>query len=523
MMKLALLVFSVVVFVQQDAGASTVSDSSISQVLELHGSGTTNPSKFIWKALSTMNARSKVPIRSTYRAVGSGTGIKEFVGKAPNYESSGEYHSGDIPVGAELYQNLTNAGIEMFHIPFVLGSISFFHSVPVPNLDLNACLLARIFSAKITTWDHEDILAFSNNNDHKDTLAGQAITVVHRVLGSSSTSIATAYLKVATEDEGCPEAWPAELVGKLVDWPEGTVGKQGSSGVSDFVGATPFSVTYLDSGHGITEGLSEVAIQNKAGKILTSQQAVKGDAAELSTSIPADLSADWSSASLLNVEGDDTWPMMTWSYIFIRKDLSDKGEAGGLAKALVEYILTEGQDKEHVSQFGFEAVPESLRLKGLAALDELILADGVTSWEFETSTAPFLGHEDHIFSSKRDTYELYLLDGIVDPLSKTLSELADKIATVETTTSDLKDTVAASSSTTVIPDHEHDNHDDDHDVLATAALAVAIVALVISIVGNIVLYNQLQFTIKRLSTMEKTKSYEEDTSSQSNFNVESQA
>ena len=51
-----------------------------SQVLEVHGSGTTNPSKCIWHILSLFNQRSKVPIRMTYRAVGSSTGQAEFLG-----------------------------------------------------------------------------------------------------------------------------------------------------------------------------------------------------------------------------------------------------------------------------------------------------------------------------------------------------------------------------------------------------------------------------------------------------------
>ena len=38
---------------------------------ELHGSGTTNPSKFFWKVMDLMEERSRTPVTMTYRAVGT--------------------------------------------------------------------------------------------------------------------------------------------------------------------------------------------------------------------------------------------------------------------------------------------------------------------------------------------------------------------------------------------------------------------------------------------------------------------
>ena len=41
------------------------------QLHELHGSGTTNPSKFFWKVMDLMEERSRTPVTMTYRAVGA--------------------------------------------------------------------------------------------------------------------------------------------------------------------------------------------------------------------------------------------------------------------------------------------------------------------------------------------------------------------------------------------------------------------------------------------------------------------
>lgn len=47
-------------------------------VLSVHGSGTTNPSKCYWNVMDMMQARAKLPLHMTYRAIGSGGGQTEF-------------------------------------------------------------------------------------------------------------------------------------------------------------------------------------------------------------------------------------------------------------------------------------------------------------------------------------------------------------------------------------------------------------------------------------------------------------
>ena len=196
------------------AGLSSVAQQVNGEVVTIHGSGTTNPSKCIWHIMSLFMERSLVATRLTYRAVGSSTGQMEFLGVNNTDENSGEdpfqhvphthFGAGDIPVPSAAYKALNDATNEgesnMLHLPFALSSISFFHSIPgVPNddkgLKLNACLLARIFDGKITRWDDSEIL---DVNDHIETeltkVAMQSpngIYVARHVHGSSSTSSIT--------------------------------------------------------------------------------------------------------------------------------------------------------------------------------------------------------------------------------------------------------------------------------------------------------------------------------------------
>jgi len=120
------------------------------------------------------------------------------------YVSWNHFGAGDIPMSTVDYEALQTAEKDFIHIPFMMGAISFFHSVPmagtgVTKINLDACALSAIFQRTITTWDHADILAL---NPGMVVPADQAINVVRRVYGSSSTKLASQYLS-----DACPGKW----------------------------------------------------------------------------------------------------------------------------------------------------------------------------------------------------------------------------------------------------------------------------------------------------------------------------
>ena len=48
----------------------TAANGVSAQHHELHGSGTTNPSKFFWKVMDMLEERTRTPVTMTYRGVG---------------------------------------------------------------------------------------------------------------------------------------------------------------------------------------------------------------------------------------------------------------------------------------------------------------------------------------------------------------------------------------------------------------------------------------------------------------------
>ena len=140
---------------------------------------------------------------------GSGPGQTEFLGADNGYAAYTHFGSGDIPISADDYAALNSNTSGMLHIPFVLGAISVFHSIPgvpdgVGGLNVTECLLARIFNRDITTWDHPDIMEFNPNMNLPSE--NYPINVAHRVEGSSSTASLTAYLRAS-----CPEHWTEDM------------------------------------------------------------------------------------------------------------------------------------------------------------------------------------------------------------------------------------------------------------------------------------------------------------------------
>jgi ABC-type phosphate transport system substrate-binding protein len=168
---------------------------AVSAVYELHGIGTSNPCKCFWSIMETLREQSDVPLHLTYRSFGTTQGIAEFTAMFSSSNAATNnfvttFASGDIPLTTADYVKTTTDGTatgssQMYHLPVLIGAISFFHSVPdVVDLRLNACLLSQIYQLKITSWGDDQIVALNPNMS--STARATNIIVAHRAEGSST-------------------------------------------------------------------------------------------------------------------------------------------------------------------------------------------------------------------------------------------------------------------------------------------------------------------------------------------------
>jgi len=469
-------------------------ESSLSDygMVPLHGSGTTNPRNWFNQVMKETEHRARVPMLLTYRAVGSGTGQREFVGQESNgWQSYSHFGAGDIPMSSTNYQAILAAGHSMLHLPFALGAIGIFYNIPSDDLgggrlQLTACLLAKIFSGTITTWDHAEILAV---NPTLLVPANTAIQVGHRTLGSSSTGGLAGYL-----NEACPNDWLLGT-GSTLPWPappshSNFKAVQGSPGMQSHIANTDYSIGYLDAGYGHDFLLSEVALTNKDGQTRTSLEsmalggiAAAGDAGVTANRFPVDPTADWSSVNLYNMAGAHTWPIVLVSYMYVKKDQTSTHPR--TAAALQFFIDTILRDPETLSaEFGFTAPSTQLRQLSLDAASTILYPSSLESFWFEQSTTAYDGMAASTISVKREAYDDYERALLTDQINalRTRIEAIPQIGRTTTTTPTTSTTSTTSTTTgwrqLIIVETRNKKTVDDS--LDTIALVISIVMIVVA-------------------------------------------
>lgn len=432
-------------------GATAQSGDDVSS-LGIDGSGTTNPSKCFWHIMAKMMEQIKLPARMTYRAVGSGTGQAEFLGKGvtlangtevTDYQAYNDFGSGDIPIKKEDWEAWNAKGIEFVQLPFVLSAVSFFHSIPgVPagdmGLNMTACLLARVFDGKITTWDHPDILDI---NPGLNVAPDYPIYVGRRVLGSSSTYSITHYLHAqCPQSSENPEGWPLDKTASKIEWSDVTNECDGSGLMTRCIQENEGAIGYIDSAHGHEELLTEIRILNGDGdRYLTSKEVgdegIQAAATDLSL-VPDSTAGDFSEVAFYNEPGPNTWPIALVSYVYIRKDLSFiKNPA---RRTLLKAFATALYDPDYIglcSRFGHIPVPPGIRDMSLAGIDTLQTdAPAEMEWFFEKSTVPGMGQGDYVISKRRKNFVLYEADSLYDdvgPLKDDIRQLKLELASMK--------------------------------------------------------------------------------------------
>eukprot|EP00933_Yihiella_yeosuensis_P053476 TRINITY_DN5171_c2_g3_i1.p1 TRINITY_DN5171_c2_g3~~TRINITY_DN5171_c2_g3_i1.p1 ORF type:complete len:896 (-),score=226.72 TRINITY_DN5171_c2_g3_i1:207-2894(-) len=448
-------------------------------IAALHGSGTTNPGRWFAKAMKLLEHRSRTLMLLTYRAVGSSTGMAEFVGQASNgFKSYNHFGSGDIPMKQTLYKQLP-AGEEMLHIPFGHGAIGIFHSVPGATVNMDACLLAEVFKGTVTKWDDPKIIA---QNPGLKVPAGQLITVGHRTKGSSSTGGLTGYLNTK-----CKTVWTTGEQ-STVAWTTGGgfTPVEGSPGMQKLIQGTKYAIGYLDAGQGHDLNFAEIGLKNKAGTIQTSKESIKkggvaaaGDQGVAGNVFPADPSADWSAVNLYDMKGADTWPIVLTSYFYVKKDQTKTPtQTAALLKAFMTMII-ENKDKL-CEEFGFTSLSQTLKQKALASMGQIVFPSGMTEFTWEMSTDTYNGMGSNVISVKRNAYDDYHRDLLEAKITALDANMNKQIAGLTKKVGSAATPAPAPAAPAGGHKHHKDDDDDDGGPLKIVALAISIVAILIS-------------------------------------------
>jgi phosphate transport system permease protein/phosphate transport system substrate-binding protein len=305
--------------------ASTFAQNAVT----INGAGATFPFPLIdtWRV---EYQKVQPGVNINYQSIGSGGGVKQFTEKTVDFGAT------DAP----LTQNESQKAPGTVHIPETIGSVVAAYNIPsVPDkgLKISGEVLADIFLGKITKWNDPKIQSLNTDK----TLPGDDIVVVHRSDGSGTTFVWTDYLSSVSP------AWKDQLgKGKSVEWPVG-IGAPGNEGVANAIKGTPNTIGYIELSYALTTNTPFAFIQNKDGNFV--EATLNSTMAAVQSYVATLPKGDgvWTDVSLVNAAGPDSYPIASFSYLLLHKEMStnpnlDQAES----KALIDFItwaITDGQ------------------------------------------------------------------------------------------------------------------------------------------------------------------------------------
>jgi phosphate transport system substrate-binding protein len=293
-------VIVVAIIIVAAAFATGMLSTSSKETITLTGSGATFPMPLILKWAEVYYGNVSKNVRINYGGGGSGQGVTQIEGKLVDFAGS------DAPVNLE---NTTEYGL--VHIPETCGSVVVAFNLPgITSLRLNGTVLADIFMKNITMWDDSNIAALNPGV----SLPSQPITTVTRSDASGTTFVFSGYLSIVS-----PTFATLYKQGKSVAWPQGTQGANGNPGVTQTVQSTPYSVGYIELTYAMQNSITYATLQNKDGYWVNATLESTA-AAAAGISLPA-WDADWANVNILNSPGQDAYPIASFTYILIYKEL----------------------------------------------------------------------------------------------------------------------------------------------------------------------------------------------------------
>src|SRR5659263_80727 len=281
----------------------------------LNGAGATFPYPLISKWSSEYN-KIKPNVQINYQSVGSGAGIKQITERTVDFGAS------DAPLTEQEFANISG----ILQIPESIGAVVISYNLPgiKTGVKLSPDVVADIFLGKITKWNDPGIVSLNPDTQFPD----KDIIVAHRSDGSGTTFVFSDYLSAVSPD------WKSKVgKGKSVNWPVGLGGK-GNEGVSGLLRQNPYSIGYIELAFAKLQNIPYAYIKNKTGKFIepTLETTASAAAGAVPTLPAGDVS--WSSVSIVDAPGENSYPIGSFTYLLVYKDQTDQTKGKILAEFL---------------------------------------------------------------------------------------------------------------------------------------------------------------------------------------------
>lgn len=299
----------------------------------LVGSGSTVPGPLYNRWASEYGKRNP-KIQMKYLPIGTSEGIKQIS------RGSGDFGAGEVPLSAN---ERSDAGLT--ELPAVIIAIVPIYNLPEVHqeLRLSGEVLAEIFLGDVKAWNAPQIAKLNPGV----TLPDLPIQVINRPAGKGSNYIFTEFLSKLS-----PKFRTQVGTGPSPKWPVGVPAER-SSDMADKVKGQPGAIGYVELQYAVKGNIPYAAVQNPAGKF------VRASAKSTTDACHAVEAPQWNrfSASLTNAPGAGSFPITSFTWIYLRTKSADPARAAALGDFL-EWVYTDGQ--QFAAEEGYSELPRPL-------------------------------------------------------------------------------------------------------------------------------------------------------------------
>ena len=349
----AALVIAVGVILAAVLSGGLLSSGHRKDSVALTGAGATFPMPLILKWADEYYNKTDNTVKINYGGGGSGAGITQIKDKHVDFAGS------DAPLSAT-----DSSTYGLVHIPETLGAVVVAYNEPgLQTLRLDGPTLAGIFMRNITTWNDPAIAGLNPGI----TLPSDQITTIVRSDSSGTTFVFSGYLTVVSNEF-------ATLYGqgKSVSWHD-EIGANGNPGVTQTIKTTQHSIGYIELAYAIANNVPFAQLKNHDGNFVNASLETTSAAASSAT-LPAG-DGDWSHVNILNAPGASAYPIASFTYVLIYKELyNDQSKMNKTAaKALVDFLwwAVHQEGQSYAPDLYYAQLPSSVTAINEATLNSI--------------------------------------------------------------------------------------------------------------------------------------------------------
>jgi phosphate transport system substrate-binding protein len=322
----------------------------------LTGAGATFPQPIYQAWFDDYHSKVASGVQVNYQGVGSGAGVQQYTAKTVDFGAS------DVGMKDDQIQAAGGAS-QVQLLPTVIGAVVLSYNISgvSQTLKLDGPTVANIYLGNIKKWDDPAIKALNPDVNLPDN----DIVVVYRSDSSGTSGVFTDYLSKVSDD------WKTKVGSSTSpNWPTGQ-GGQGNPGVTNIVANTPNAIGYVELTYALQNKISFADLKNKAGKFIKASIET-ASAAAAGVTLPEDYRA-----SITNADGDNTYPIATFTYLLLYKQ-SGKCSAQQPLVDLLWWAYHSSDAQQTIKDLNYSPLPSSLLPRIEASIQGLKCDDGAS-------------------------------------------------------------------------------------------------------------------------------------------------